>query len=243
MPQCETPTISLEPKRIEVGAFYSGANVKIRGRIQQDSGVVVVLRGADREEVFNKKTRFGPIWIASGKVRIAGVPSLFLRFSSHPLDSLLHAEVIDQRLLDHETIRKKMQIDPEQSGDHGEIIRSNYLALKMQEGIYQTEAGLVSLSDPAEGLKEYFVDLDWPRKAPPATYEVKVLECRDGEVVGEVSTPLPVVKVGFPAELAFLANQHSSLYGALAVVIAVIAGFGIDFLASKILRKKRTIAH
>jgi hypothetical protein len=62
-------------------------------------------------------------------------------------------------------------------------------------------------------------------------YVVSAYECRNGAVVRQTSVPLKVVRVGLAAELAFLADQHESLYGLIAVLAAAMAGFGIDFLA------------
>ena len=56
---------------------------------------MLVIRGPDKEETFNKKVRAGPIWISSGQVHITGVPSLFLSFSPAPVRSFreLHIDL------------------------------------------------------------------------------------------------------------------------------------------------------
>jgi hypothetical protein len=53
---------------------------------------------------------------------------------------------------------------------------------------------------------------------------------------------LAVVEVGFPALVARLATERASLYGIISVIIAMAAGFGIDFIASRIF-KRRVAAH
>jgi hypothetical protein len=69
-----------------------------------------------------------------------------------------------------------------------------------------------------------------------------VLECRDGKVVNKADLDLAVVEVGFPALVARLATERASLYGIISVIIAMAAGFGIDFIASRIF-KRRVAAH
>ena len=51
--------------------------------------------------------------------------------------------------------------------------------------------------------------------------------------------PIEVVRTGFPAWLAGLAQNQSSLYGLIAVITGVLAGFGIDFLTTRLFGRKR----
>ncbi len=237
------PRVKLTPERIEMGAFYSGVRVKIEGLVGHGSKAIVVLRGADKREFFNKKGRFGFIWLNAGSVRISGAPSLFLCFSSEPVRALLEAEVIRQRSLDEAAIQAHLRIDPEQKPDRAMEIRSDFLALKTGDGLYQVYPGGLKTGAPlAEGIP-FSAEFLWPKVAPPASYTVKVLECRDRIVIAEASVPLEVVEVGFPQSVAVLATQHAAYYGVLAVLASVCAGFTIDFLAAKLFGRRRGAAH
>ncbi len=238
--QSETAPLTLDPEVIEMGAFYGGATLKINGSVDPGTEVIVVVRGPAVEETFNKKRHAGPIWINSGKVHISGVPSLFLSISGRPVDSILSREAIDRFQLDAESIKQQMQVDPE--GVDEDVIRDNYMTLKIDEGILQTFEKSVSMGAEAGGEQPFSIEFQWPKRARPNTYEIKAYECRDGAVVGEVSKNLEVVKMGFPAKLSYLASDRAKIYGFLCVLIALIAGFGIDFLAS-LLGKKGMTAH
>ena len=48
---------------------------------------------------------------------------------------------------------------------------------------------------------------------------------RDGMIVSDQLTPLVVRKVGLEAEIYQFAHQHSALYGIIAIVIALGAGW------------------
>ena len=56
---------------------------------------------------------------------------------------------------------------------------------------------------------------------------------REQEVVSAQTTPLLVSKAGFGADVYEFAYNHSAAYGAIAVIIAVVAGW----LASLVFRK------
>ena len=235
--------VRLTPERIEMGSFYRGAHLRIEGFVAHGAEAIVVVRGPDREEVFNHKARFGFIWATAGRVQISGVPSLFFCYSPRPVDQMLGPNVIRERQLDRAAIKSQMRMEPEPAEGSADEIRSDFMALKQERGLYDVVVGGVETGEPCEEGTPFAVELEWPKVAPPESYTVRVLECRDGRVAEESSIPLEVVKVGFPESFAVLAAQHASLYGALAVLAAVVAGFGIDFLCARLFGARRGSAH
>ncbi len=229
------PTVKLTPEVIRMGAFYSGEWMRISGLASPGSKVIVVLRGPRTEEVFNRKGRVGPIWINVGKVHISGVPSLFLCYSSEPVERLLGQAEIERRQLDDSAIERQMIVTPKEM-DHPDV-RTNYIELKTEDNVYRVISNGLKMGTPTPEGVPYSVQLHWPRRAPPDHYEVRVYECRDGSLVGRTTAQLDVVKIGFPATMAALATSHPSAYGIGAVLIAALAGFGMDFLVSLLRRR------
>jgi len=239
----EPLSCKVTPEVIEVGSFYNGVNLRVEGVAAARSRVIITVVGSDREERFNKKARFGPVWINSGRVRISGVPSLFLRFSTEPVAAMLGCEDIARRGLDEGSFTARMHIEPRSRDGRGDAaIRSDYLALKRNEGGYSFGNAGVAM-DQAGECARFALQFRWPKCAPPAEYEVRVYEVVDGSVTREVAVPLAVVRTGFPAWMAGLAENRASLYGLTAVLIGALAGFGIDFLTTRIFRKKRAAGH
>lgn len=230
------PRIRIQPPTIEMDAFYDGARVRIEGAAQSGAKALVVVRGASSKEEFNRKGRVGPIWVNRGKVEISSVPSLFLCFGPEPVAALLGREQIDRYQLDEAALKSQMRIEPREM-DH-EVIRDHYLKLKKQEGSLLIASGALKMGSSLAAGEPYSVEFQWPKKAPPGRYEVRVYECRDGMVVDQSSLALDVVAVGFPARLGRLAREHGSLYGVVAVIIALLAGFTIDFLTSRLVRRR-----
>lgn len=223
----------ITPRVIEVGAFYDGATVKIEGSVATGSKVLVTVAGPEAEERFNLKGRFGPIWLNAGKVRISRVPSLFLRFSSEPLASLLDRDSIFQHALDKETLIQRMRAEP--SAPQGDArIRADYLALREADGTYAFHGAGIGMK-----AGDFALQFQWPKKAPPARYEVHLYEIRDRSIVRETSLPVEVVRAGFPAWLAGIAYNRPSVYGIVAVLVGALAGFGIDLLTMRLFGKKK----
>ncbi|MGA2961123.1 MAG: TIGR02186 family protein [Candidatus Korobacteraceae bacterium] len=227
-------TLKLTPETIEMGAFYNGSRLQMEGTAPSGSKIMVVLRGVSTDEVFNKKERVGPIWINVDKVHVTGPPSLFLRFSSEDVHTFLDRETIDAYALDELSIRNRMHIRTE----HGlrdpealKLIGDHYLDLKKEEGRYRRIADRVHVVEIGNGEARYTLDIGWPKLATPGSYQVEVYACRNDRVIGQSGATLKLVEVGFPAFMANAAREHPYEYGILAVILAVIAGFGIDALA------------
>ena len=230
--------VTLEPEIIEIDMLYGGAEVRVEGPVQQGSDIVVIFRGPNTEETFNKKVRAGPIWINSGKVHVRKAPSLFLSYSSTPVGKILPEALVRQYGLLPDAISRQMELDADGDTIDEDVMRSNYLAMKSGIDVYQVHEGGVSI-----GGQRFSALVDWPRTAPPADYEVSVYECSGKEVLGVRKATLSVVKVGAPQYIYDYSNNRSSIYGVLAVLLALIAGFGIDFLAARIFGGKRGVGH
>ncbi|MEW5763505.1 MAG: TIGR02186 family protein [Acidobacteriota bacterium] len=225
------PTARISPEVIRMDAFYGGAQIRVEGEVPAGSGVYLVVKGPQIEESFNKKGRFGPIWANAGKVRIAGVPALFIGFSSAPLADLLSREALEAGQLDVTSIQAQMKVDPPVMDQP--LVRENYLKLKSDQGILQVNEGTVAVT-PGENSSRYAVSFAWPKVAPPADYRLEVYACRDGRVLSRAELPLKVLKVGFPEKMAGMAKDRAVLYGILCILVATLAGLGIDFIASRL---------
>jgi hypothetical protein len=221
--------LKLNPDSIEVGMFYEGVQVRVESVVPRDSKVVVIVRGQQKEENLNHKGKVGPIWVNSGKLAVSNVPSLFFLFSAEPVSSILRRDVIDKYELDELAIRDQLRIHPE--GEDTGAIRDDFIKLKIAEGAFRVIRSGWSIGPAGESGVPWTMEFRWPKRAPAADYVVSAYECRNGAVMRQASVPLKVVRVGPAAELAFLAEQHGSLYGLISVLVAVLAGFGIDFLA------------
>jgi uncharacterized protein (TIGR02186 family) len=234
----EETRLKVTPEIVRMGAFYGGAAVRVEGVTGPDEKVVIVVRGQKVTEVFNKAGRVGPIWVNTGKVTISEVPSLLLVFSSEPVNACLTRAVIDKYGLDLPALKKQIRIESKMGDD--ERVADDYFRYKANQGSYRLEYGGIQMNQPNPDGLSYRLEFVLPKCAPPGQYQISVLKCRKGEVVESSDVPLKVVEVGFPSLVAWLAAQHPSSYGILSVVIALLAGFGIDFVAARVFKRRMT---
>jgi len=234
-------TIRVSPDVVRMTMFATGSEVRVEGRMAADAQAVVVITGPDADETFNRKRRFGPIWLNSGKVEVARVPSLFVLLSPAPLGDLLRPDEIDRARLDEAGLKRRMRVQPPDADLSA--VRDDYVALKVGEGRYQfVFDGVRSERDAARGIATYAAELQWPRTAPPDTYQVTVYECRGEVLTRRATATLEVTRAGVAAVLLEAAGNHAMAYGTIAVVVMMVLGFGIDSLVARVrrLRARRT---
>ena len=75
------------------------------------------------------------------------------------------------------------------------------------------------------GERLFRTTFTFPANVPTGVYLVQVYLVRDKDVVGAQTTPLIVSKVGVDAAVSDFAHSRSLAYGAIAVVMAVMAGW------------------
>jgi hypothetical protein len=251
------PSVRLSPDAVRMGAFYHGTTVRIEGEAPSGTTVLVVVRGPEEAQFFNRKERVGPVWLSVDRVHVTRVPSLFVRLGGGEVRSLVDEASVEAYQLDETAIQRRMSVrshckcrsgpatpagngstspcptgvDPDER--QRELMRASSLALKRQEGIYQVVPDAVRMSASASGATRYTAELDWPRRARPGTYQVEVFACRDRAVVGRASATLPVAPTGIPARIGELARSHPTAYGAFAILAAVITGLTMDSLVRR----------
>jgi hypothetical protein len=225
----------VEPSIVEMGVMAKGAPLRLQGALADGSQAAIVIRGGDTEETFNRKRRAGPIWINSGKVRIGGVPSVLLVFTSAPLPALLSRAEIDRAGLDEEAVKSAMRIVPD---DAPSRVRDDYLSLKRDEGRYAFVSSAIHVEPGADGRTRYRLEVPWPIVAPPGWYRVTVYECRNRVVTGQAAARFEVTEVGVAATLRGLAASRALLYGIVAVATMMTLGFGIDRLVATLRRSR-----
>ncbi|MGB8478715.1 MAG: TIGR02186 family protein [Acidobacteriaceae bacterium] len=254
----QMPPPTLVPDKIAMNTFYAGARVRIEGTAPSRSGIVVVIRGNQRDEFFNRKGRIGFLWLNTDRIHIKRVPSVFLTFSSTDASALLDRAGLDENQLDETAIVGQMRChchckcsltdpakqtgaaDAEPEPAYKQLLHADILSLKQHEGSYAVKPRSVSLTEGGSSGTHYTLQFQWPLKAPPGDYRVEVYACREHKVIARSVATLQLVEVGFPASLQKLASRYPWIYGAGAVLAAMLAGFGTDALVR--LRRRKGAA-
>ncbi len=225
--RAEKLRVKLEPNVVIIGATYNGATVKVTGEVPVNSEAVVYVTGHRKDTEFKKKGKaLGLLWMNMGTVVFHNAPSLYLIFTS------LNADV--QSLpVGFEALKNEISISP--AGEDKDFLFREFLKLKTKEGLYSITKGAVKYGKGTGQIKPFTCTVTLPSKLVPGNYEVHIAAINSRKILASAQEVLKAEEKGLPNLVATLAFRHSTTYGILATVIAIIAGLimGIIFKGGK----------
>ena len=84
------------------------------------------------------------------------------------------------------------------------------------------------------GQRLFRTSVFFPANVPIGQYVIETLLARNGEIVSAQTTPLFISKIGAGADIFRIANTYPALHGLVAILIAVLAGLGGNWLFRKL---------
>jgi uncharacterized protein (TIGR02186 family) len=204
---------------IAITTGFSGASVVLFGATDGHGDVVVVVRGPSREINVRHKSRIAGIWINTQQVTFGNVPSFYALAASRPLDEIvlpatagLYRLGISNLKIEPKTLATPQVIDAFTAA----LIRNQQNA-----ALFPASVGKVNFL----GERLFRTTIVFPSNVPVGTYLVEVFLIRGKDVVSGQTTPLVVSKVGIDAAVFEFASRQAALYGAIAVLTAMVAGW------------------
>jgi uncharacterized protein (TIGR02186 family) len=212
---------------IAITTAFSGTDVLVFGAIEEPgTDVAVVVRGPLEDETVRRRSRIGPVWLFTDQLTFRSVPGYYAVASSRPLAELAPAATLARHELGVGSIRLRPAPGQDASADQIAQFREALIRNKQREGLYATEVGRVSFL----GRALFRTRLAFPANVPPGSYQVQVLQFRDGAVINAQSSPLGISKIGLEADLFDFAHRQAALYGLAAILLAVSAGWSASVM-------------
>lgn len=222
---------------VEIRSNFSGAELTLFGAaagLEDGDDIVMIVRGPQRDMRVMRKRRVLGIWINAAPVRFEAVPSFYAVASTRPLDEFATFSALRRnsmgmehlRLSAPETERTETRFgvtDMRVSDLGADIIdyRAAVVRNKERQDLYAEAPGGVEIID--NGL--FSARLFLPPVTPTGVYDAEVYLFRDGAPIARWTDTLEVVKAGAERAIYDLAHQHPLVYGVLAVIMAVLAGW------------------
>ena len=205
---------------IAITTGFSGTELLLFGATEGEGDVIVTLRGPETTAVVRKKSRVAGIWINTERMSFSGVPAFYRVAASRPLDQIAPSALRARHQLGLDHLRLTAPADA--PADLAPIFRAGLLRNQEARGFYSSDVGRVSFLGP----RLFRTRVVLPANVPPGSYTVEVLLVRNGQVIAAQTTPMFVSKVGLGAEVYEFAHRHAALYGILAILLAVLSGWG-----------------
>jgi uncharacterized protein (TIGR02186 family) len=212
---------------IAITTGFAGTELLLFGATEGEGDVVVVVRGPDGETSVRRKARVAGIWINRDEMRFAGTPTFYRVAASRPLAEFVPA-ALRQR---HQIGAEYLRLAPQREADAGEVaaFRAGLIRNKEAQKLYDPEVGRVSFLGP----RLFRTRILFPANVPTGNYSVEVLLVRGGQVIAAQTTPMFVNKVGVGADIYEFAHDYAAIYGLIAVVFAVFAGWAAGAIFRK----------
>ena len=204
---------------VAITTGFTGAKVLLFGATDGPGDIVVVIRGPAKDMLVRRKERIGPIWVNATSVTVRDVPSYYRMASSRPPEEFAPEFLLSRHQIGIENIRLEAADTP--IADLA-AFREALVRLKTDEGLYSAESDGVSLMSN----RLFRTELYFPSDVPTGTYLVQIYLFRNGAVTAAEIVPFTVSKIGVGADIYDFAQNYGFLYGLLAMMLAVTAGYG-----------------
>lgn len=217
---------------ISVSSDFTGTELLLFGAIGEtgdaDRGdVIIVVRGPKQRLIVRKKKRRIGIWVNTKPVIFEDVPGFYAVSASGPLEKIAPKTLLARHQIGLDYLqftpgpgsRATVLKDPQRISDYRDAVIRNM----KREGLFTEETG--SIRFMADTL--FRTRIAFPANVPVGNYRAEVYLIRDGKVVpgGAQSSPIFVDKVGLGRAIFNFAHQQPLVYGAVAVLLALLAGW------------------
>jgi uncharacterized protein (TIGR02186 family) len=204
---------------IAITGGFSGTSVVMFGATDGPGDIIAVVRGPEREMNVWRKGKVAGVWVNAESVTFANVPSFYAVAASRPLDEVLSPEAAALYRIGAANL--KLESKPPASGERAQRFAKALVEEQQRAGLIGTQTGKVAFL----GERLFRATFAFPANVPTGSYLIEVFLVRGRDVVGAQTTPLRVEKVGIDAEVSDFARREAALYGAIAVLTAVVAGW------------------
>ncbi|MCF8474650.1 MAG: TIGR02186 family protein [Emcibacter sp.] len=240
----ENMVTDLSDHTIEITSRFSGTELLIFGAIErgipQDDGghgvvvegmdydIIVVVQSERHDMIIRRKEPLGPIWVNKENKILKNMPGFYALTSTRPIDLILSDKKLNK--MDIGLQQLKIEFDYSISEEEKENFRDGFIRNMKARKLYNQHEGMVSILD---GIL-FRAILEFPANMPVGNYDVDVYLIRNGKIILTAQSPLEVDKAGLERLIYVFAHNYSKLYGILAIVIALFAGWLAGFLSKKV---------
>ncbi|MDH3472066.1 MAG: TIGR02186 family protein [Rhodospirillales bacterium] len=212
--------VDLSDHRVAITTGFSGAEVLAFGAIDEPGEVVLVVHGPLRPVTMHRKARIAGIWINTASMTFDQAPSFYAVASSRPLDEIASPSVLARNQIGIENLRLELP-RAKASPNVAKAWRDALIRTHQNIDLYGSEVARIGFL----GSRLFSTRVRFPANVPTGTYRATTYLFVDGRVESAQTTPLIISKAGLEADIFDFAHQQGALYGAIAILVALMAGW------------------
>ncbi len=219
--------LKFNPKIIAIGATYHGATLNVEGYVPEGTQAIINVIGKRSDVTFKKKGKaLGVLWMNLGTVVFHNVPNLYLVYTGDMSAS-------SNLPVGFKSIKEQITITPD--SEDKDFLFNEFIKLKTKSGLYSINRGIIKYKKTSRGMRAFSCKVSLPAALVPGIYKLRLFAVNGNQISGTLTHSLKVIEKGIPSMVADLAYRHSTLYGIIASLMAIIAGLimGILFKGGK----------
>jgi uncharacterized protein (TIGR02186 family) len=235
--RAESLTAALGQETIAIQSNFTGASLTLFGGIIRDGisvgrrqgyDLVVVVRGPSEDIVVQRKGRFSGIWLNKDSLTLSDVPSYYAVQSNRSLSLIASDGILKKRGIGLTALPLSLNARCRKPSDWRSTQR--LIRLRLDNGRFsEAPSGVEFLNETIFSSR-----IALPANIRVGVYRVELYLFRDSALLAEYDLPFTVYKTGFEARVSDLAENRPLIYGILAVLVGVFAGWaaGLFFRSS-----------
>jgi uncharacterized protein (TIGR02186 family) len=209
----------LSSHSIAITTGFTGASVVLFGATDGPGDVIAVVRGPERDLTVWRKGKIVGVWANEESVTFANVPSFYAIAASRPLDEIVPPSQAALYRVGVDNLKFEARSDTD--ADRARLFAAAAIRVQQRTGLFPSAVGKIAFL----GDRLFRTTFSFPANIPTGSYLVEIFLVRDREVVSGQTTPLGISKVGVDAAVFDFARHDALAYGAIAVMMAVMAGW------------------
>jgi uncharacterized protein (TIGR02186 family) len=226
-------TATANHDHINIDFFYHGSTVSIRGTSDPGTDLIIKIASPEGHQALKKKGKVGGLlWMNVGELKFENVPNLYSLHSTKKLEDMLTPEEMEKYVLGYSALENHADISPLSTQEEKDKWFNEFLRYKEASKLYSTDYGKISTT-MQDGKQQYYILAPWPYQATPGDYIITVYAVKGKKIVEKAETRVKVQQVGTVKTLATMAKNKGALYGLLAILAALGAGFGVGMVFRK----------
>lgn len=226
----ETLAADLSKESVTITTGFTGSTVLFFGATDGPGDVVVVVTGPPQPIVVRRKEQISGIWINRQSMTFPKAPTFYAVAASDALSEIVPEPVARQ----YQIGLDQLVLNPAGSPPAARVAvyRQSLIRNMVRRDLYKS--GLRGIIFPNRSQRLFRTEVFFPANVPTGDYRVRFLLLRGGKVISTFDRTLVVEKGGVSADVFHFAHNYAVLYGLLAILAAVFAGWG----ASQLFRRR-----
>ncbi|MDA7546474.1 TIGR02186 family protein [Alphaproteobacteria bacterium] len=220
----------LSQENVEISTDFLGAKILLFGAYDGRKGddIIVVVTGPKGLATIQKKGNILGVWVNTKKVNYINAPKYLSISSNRDIDKILNQKT--QKISEIGLNNLNVRIQPGKPINNEQEWREALTRNMLKSKLWSVNENSVSLIK--NSLFRSYLSL--PSNVTTGKFEVKILHYRNSKLISKETSNINVSKSGFSAEIYNIAQNYSTLYGILAVLLAVFIGWGTNLVFRKV---------